>query len=226
MTYGQRPARTTIRHGMPSCARYGCDKPECRRAYRISHARSQMDRARGITGHVDPRAAGLHIRKLQRAGMSLGDIAARSGISRSRIGKIAEGAPKRIMRTTQDAILGIPLPRVGTTPHRPGFIDATGARRRLQALAALGFTRAEVSRRVGVSARTLGDVRRGDQGRILIAHNQAITRVYEQLWNQRPEDHGTAPNTASRLRAYAARQGWKRPADLDDDLIDIPDVAA
>lgn len=215
-----RPARTTIRHGMPSCARYGCTREECRRAYRISHARTEMDRARGITGRVEADQAARRVQLLLRAGMSTADIASTAGVSRDCISRLARGVSPRIMRITQDAVLGVPIPQKPMRPQARGYIDAIGAQRRLRALATLGWTRPAIAERTGLSARTVGDIRRGDQSSIFIDHHQEIIRVYDELWNRRPEDHGVKANTASRLRAYAARRGWPRPADLDDDLID------
>lgn len=220
-----RPARTSVRHGMASCARYGCDRDECQRAYRIAHTRQEMDRAQGITGRVDAAATRARVAKLLLAGMSIGDIAQRSGVSPTSVRAINRGAYTRIYRTTQDAIRGIPIPKATTTPIVRGYVTAIGSQRRLQALAALGWTREALSARTGLSARTIGDIRRGDQARVFIDHHQAIVGVYEELWNQHPEDHEISANTASRLRAFALRSGWKRPADLDDDHIDWPDTS-
>lgn len=215
-----RPIRSKIRHGMPSCARYGCKRPECTRAYRIAHARNEMDRARGISGFTPADEATYHINKLLRAGLSISDITEKSGLSRDRIGKIGCGVIPRITRTTHEAILGVPIPLKLVQPQANGKIDAIGAQRRLQALAALGWSREDISARTGISPRTIGDVRRGDKARVLISHHQAIIHVYEELWNQHPEAHGASVNSAARLRALAKKQGWKRPADLDDELID------
>lgn len=235
-TVAHRPARTTVRHGMASCAKYGCTRTECRLAYRRSRARQDSERARGITGRVDAAAATAHARKLQRAGMSRGDIATLSGIGMSTVGSILNGTCELIYRATQDAILGIPVPlvsrkRVAPKPvkrdqHQPGYIGITGSQKRLRALAALGFTRAYLGQRLGISARTIGDIRRGAQRRTRIEQHRAIAALYDELWNQHPEDHGINANTASRLRAFAERSGWKRPLELDDDLIDIPERAA
>lgn len=219
--YGQRPARSKIRHGMASCARYGCDREECRRAYRNSHARNEMDRARGISGFVEADHATRRVRRLQHAGMSIGDIASITGLSRNCISLLARGAAPRIMRATHETVLSVPVPTKAVRPASPGFITSIGAQRRLQALAALGWTRESISTRTGLSARTIGDIRRGGQERIRIKHHQVISRVYEELWNQRP-DHEVGANTASRLRAFARRAGWKLPAELDDDHIDWP----
>jgi hypothetical protein len=226
MTTTRRPARSNVRHGMPTCARYGCQRPECARAYRRLRARQEMARNHGITGHVSAAAATRRVQQLQRAGVSTRDIADRTGISRSVIGKLAAGQKQRIYRTTHDAVLGIPVPRAAPTVTGTGYVDATGAMRRLRALSAIGYTRVAIGQRTGTSMRTIGDIRRGDQRRIRIPLDQAIRRVYDQLWDQDPTTQGVPVNTMHRMRLQAARFGWPKPADLDDDLIDWADEQA
>lgn len=216
-----RPKRSNVRHGMASCARYGCTRQECRRAYRRAHKSGENDRARGITGRVDAAPAARRIKMLLLSGMSVGDISNRSGVSATSIRAISRGSCRRIYRTTGDAVLGIPLPRTPVTPVGRSFISAVGSQRRLQALSALGWTRDAVSTRIGLSPRTIGDIRRGVQPRVEIAHHQAIVRVYEELWKRRPDAEEVSAGAANRLRAFAKRQGWLLPAELDDDEIDM-----
>lgn len=221
-----RPARTTIRHGMPSCAAYGCERPECVDALRRNDRRLYRDRAHGITGLVNAGPATRRVQQLLRAGMSIRDIADRSGISASAIRVLANGRRHTITRTTHDAILGTPLPAPGHRSAHNGFVDATGARQRLQALAAVGFGLPYISRRLHVSTQGLGLVRRGQRDRIRVHAHQAIRALYDELWDQDPHRYGLAPETIAALQLHASRQGWKRPADLDDDAIDWRQGAA
>lgn len=215
-----RPARTTVRHGMPSCADYGCKRPECLEAHRRDNRRRDKDRKRGITGRVPAGPATLRVQQLLRAGMSVLDIAVRSGVSDSAVRSLTRGAYANIHRTTHDAILGIPIPTPGHQPAHNGFIDATGARHRLQALGAIGFGLPYLSRRLNVSTQALGVVRRGKRDRIRVGVNQAIRALYDELWDQDPAQYDLAPESVAALQLHASRQGWKRPADLDDDAID------
>lgn len=218
----QRPTRTAVRHGQPSCAHYGCTLPECLRAAHIARARSEADRASGITASVPAAPAAHRVQRLLRAGMSASDISARAGISPSTVSTLTRGTAIHIWRTTRDAILGIPVPVRPTVPAAPGYVDATGTRRRLRALAALGWPAPCIAARTGISLRSLGELRSGTRRRVSIRHHQAAARVYDELWNRRPEDHGIGAGSAARLRAHAARRGWLRPVELDDDLIDWP----
>jgi transcriptional regulator with XRE-family HTH domain len=205
---------------MASCARYGCTREECRRAQYLDKKRADLDRANGVTGRVDAAPSARRIGQLMLLGMSIGDITDRSGVSASSIRAIARARYVRIYRTTQDAILGIPLPQTATAPANRGYISAIGAKRRLQALSARGWPREAIATRVGLSPRTVGDIRRGEQRSVYIDHHQEINRVYEELWNKRPEDFEVSALTARRLRNFAKRQGWLLPAELDDDEID------
>lgn len=74
------PLRSRVRHGSPSCADYGCTRPECKAAARRARA------------------------------LSAGDIAEISGIADTLVRRLLrpDGArPLNIHRTTQDAIFGI-----------------------------------------------------------------------------------------------------------------------
>lgn len=215
-----RPARTNVRHGMPSCADYGCKRPECLEAHRRNSRRRDKDRARGITGRVPAGPATRHVQRLLRAGMSVLDIAARSGVSDSAVRSLTRQAYTNIYRTTQDAILGIPIPASGHQPAHNGFVDATGARQRLQALCAVGFGLPYLSGRLHVSTQSLGAVRRGVRERIRVRVHQEIRALYDELWDRDPLQYGTPPETVATLKLHASRQGWKRPAELDDDVID------
>lgn len=221
-----RPARTTVRHGMASCADYGCKRPECLEAQRRNSRRRAKERARGITGRVPAGPAAHRVQQLLRAGMSVLDIAARSGISDSAVRSLTRNAYTNIHRTTHDAILGTPVPAPGHLPAHNGFIDATGARHRLQALGAVGFGLPYLSQRLHVSTQGLGAVRRGTRERIRVAVHQAIRALYDELWDQDPLQYDLAPESVSALQLHASRQGWKRPADLDDDEIDWRQGAA
>lgn len=225
-TTRQRPARSKVRHGMPSCADYGCRRDECIAARRLANKRSAYAATRGITGYVDASRATRHVQKLQRAGMSITDIAARSGVSDSPVRALAAGRRTRITRTTHEAILGLPVPERGTIPAHLGFVDATGAMRRLQALGRIGFGLPYLSGRLGVSKQGLGKIRRGARDRIRIAVHRDIAAIYDELWNQNPLAHGLPEGPTATLRLHAVRSGWPLPAELDDDRIDWADEAA
>jgi hypothetical protein len=118
--------------------------------------------------------------------------------------------------------------------HPPAYIDSTGAARRLQALACLGWTmnalapwfaaRPELTQaatcRGGMSASRINVLRRPVRPRVWVPQANIINMLYQDL-SMTP-----APRTheSERLRRYAARNGWAPPAAWDhiDDLDATP----
>ncbi|WP_203911913.1 recombinase family protein [Rhizocola hellebori] len=62
---------------------------------------------------------------------------------------------------------------------RRGFIEATGTRRRLQALALAGWTAARVGQRLGVIQRNISRVRHGDIRRVRATFAASVAQLYD-----------------------------------------------
>lgn len=94
-------------------------------------------------------------------------------------------------------------------------VDATGTRRRLEALAVLGWSQSAVARRLGLSQQNVNTwtTRR----RIRVATAQLVAGLYAELWNT-PNPHPMAYVT----RGIAERRGYLSPLWWDDDRIDDP----
>lgn len=96
-------------------------------------------------------------------------------------------------------------------------IDSAGTMRRLQALAAIGWSTVKLARQLGVT--------QGPLWRLMMqphrVRRETATRVaalYDRLWNQPPP----AGRGAVYARNSAARKGWPPPLAWDDDTIDDP----
>jgi hypothetical protein len=98
---------------------------------------------------------------------------------------------------------------------QPLMVDATGTRRRLQALMTLGWSLPAIAERLG------------DRGpnirRLLFAERltrrfaDRIAAVYDALCMIRPAGHDRTSNAAiARTRIFAARRGWLPPLAWDD----------
>lgn len=98
--------------------------------------------------------------------------------------------------------------------HPKPLVPAIGARRRVEALARLGYTRADLSRRLGKHRDWIRKV----TSNTLIQREtfEIIAALYEQLCMT----PATGP-LANRTRTWATRQGWPPPLAWDD--IDNPD---
>lgn len=89
------------------------------------------------------------------------------------------------------------------------YVDATGTRRRLEALAALGYSMADISARLGCTRTYVYQLRKSTQVRSDNA--VAVATLYDRLCMTLP-DHPLAV----RARRHAAKQGWLPPLAWDD----------
>ena len=166
-----------------------------------------------------------HLEQLRAAGLGKQRIAALSGVHSRRVQVILTGRPSRdgvqrhVRAETAAKLLEVrPDARLVAADRR---VDATGTRRRLQALLALGWSRAELARRAGLRHDTVGRAVHADCCAISTA--RAVHRLYEHLWDQRPTP-SSAPERQSVSRALreAARKGWVPPMAWDEEKIDDP----
>ena len=96
------------------------------------------------------------------------------------------------------------------------WTDPTGTVRRLQALAAEGWTLADLADLLGVTRSGVHMLRSDPPARMLTATAERVRAVYEQLG---PPDLTPARRVA---RARALRRGWAPPLAWDDDDLDNP----
>lgn len=96
---------------------------------------------------------------------------------------------------------------------RPRTVDATGTRRRIQALMAIGHTGRQIMTELGWSGAALG-AQFYQQDRVYRATAERVAAVYARL--------SDTPGTSSRTRLLAQRNGWLPPIWWDDDTIEDP----
>lgn len=176
--------------------------------------------------YVDAEPVRQHIAQLRAAGLGWRRIAQLSGVPNGSVSKLLYGdarrgmAPsKRVRPATAAAILAIraDLDVLGATV----LVDATGTHRRMQALAATGWSFARLSARLGISRGNLGKTMRSD--RVYAATARTVRVLYDELWNQpAPEASHRDKIAAARARNLARARGWAPPLAWDDDLIDDP----
>lgn len=101
--------------------------------------------------------------------------------------------------------------------------EASGVRRRLQALIALGHPAAPLARRLGVEPRWVSRIVGGITVTVTPRMHAAVCALYDQLWDTWPPERTLAERkAAAAARALAASEGWPTPMGLDDDRIDDP----
>lgn len=146
--------------------------------------------------------------------MSHSAIARAIGTSHNYITKIIAGDIKRVSPKRAAQI-------EAARAHRPtdsGHVSPLGARRRLQALHALGYSWSRISQEIG--GYSLGGIKRlvaGDSPAIEAQHDQLVRALYDRLSMKLPV--AANPHEASgiaRARNTAKRNGWPPPLAWDD----------
>ena len=94
-----------------------------------------------------------------------------------------------------------------------GQIGATGTRRRLQALAVMGWTVRDIQERSGLPWSTLASVRNGTTTAVNVSTADRVAEVFAEL--------AMKPGPSTQGKSTAERKGWAGPLCWDD--IDDPD---
>lgn len=154
----------------------------------------------------------LHLDKLRKeAGLGTRRIAELAGVSRTGV----EGARRneRMYPYIAAAILAV-QPREVLPRH---LVDATGTRRRMRALVALGWSFREQALNAGIAVDPYR--RSAGVGGVRLATARMVGDVYDRLSMVRPDGRA-----AGWSRQFAHRCGWFPPLAWDDDRIDDPDA--
>ncbi|MFB7649371.1 hypothetical protein ACFC0S_16065 [Streptomyces sp. NPDC056084] len=164
-----------------------------------------------------------HLQKITDLGMPRKSVEEVLGLNRDALrhatsGTWRWGVGEKIDREVGEAVLAF-WPTLEDFPDTAS-IDATGTRRRVEALETAGWSRAEMARRMGRSVEAFQN--RMVLPRISAGMAKDVSRLYDALWNTRPEDHGVKPWLAQRCRARAAAAGFHGPLAWDDEDIDNP----
>ncbi|MCX5522640.1 hypothetical protein OG342_07145 [Streptomyces bobili] len=216
-TRGQRsplpPHGTSARGtGRPTQGIPGCKCQPCRDAKNKADTLRAIANASGRPVRIPAAPVAAHIRSLLNAGMGWVRISRAAHCSQCTIARILNGQ-ELIRRTAADRLLAVKFrPAPGRT------IDATGTRRRIHALMAIGHTVTGIADESGVDHSVIHDLLNGAPNLRGITADR-IAAAYDWLSERAPTGRKSAA-TVSRKRA--AREGWPPPAAWDDDRIDDP----
>lgn len=97
-----------------------------------------------------------------------------------------------------------------------GLVDSAGTRRRLQALAAIGWSTTRLATELGVAQQRVSELQ-AHTARVQAQLAARVSRLYDRLWNV-----ALAWPGAAACRVYAAGKGYVPPLAWDDDTIDDP----
>lgn len=221
---------TTHVHGTYACYVLDmCRCEPCSNANAVYERNRLRQKAYGRwNGLVDATPAREHVKRLQAAGMGLKRITEKSGVSGGTLSKLmygikdAEGNIKRkpssrIKPETANKILTVDVDLAAGAR-----LDNTGTTRRLQALVALGWSQAEIARRIGINQGNLVDLIHGRRQVTRGTYDRARALYDELSMRLPPTDTREQRTSATRARNTAARYGWLPPLAWDDELLDDP----
>jgi hypothetical protein len=191
----------------------------------MDHRRRQQAYGRWEPGRVEGDTTRQHIHALREIGWTLEGIAAETGVRHTTVLRISCGITPNVLPRTRDAILTMPLTPSKVLPW--GRVEPTGTRRRLQALMFMGWSGAELERRMGIGQRSIGTILA--KPFVTTTLRDAVTALYQELWTTQPPQ-ATAQERAivHRTRLAARRKGWVGPMHWDDidDTAEIPEEVA
>ncbi len=177
---------------------------------------------------VDAGPVREHVARLRRDGLGVRRIAQVAGVSHGVVSRLVYGSPHRGMgpsrrvRAEHAAVLLAVRPRLAHLGRRVD-VDGTGARRRLQALVAIGWTNVRLAHELGVVHQRVQQLLAQD--RVSAGTALDVRALYERLWDRPPVCRTVGEHDgARRARARAAAAGWAPPMAWDDDTIDDPNA--
>lgn len=201
-------------------------------AVREANARRTRMRRRLISyGQWEPFVAAEPVRQhvlniRHQAGMSFRNLSAATGVNIGTLEHLIYGVtgypPARQIRSESAAALLSYWPTLDDYTDL-AVIDATGTRRRMQALATLGWCAPAVHQHINfVTVRAIANLKGREQVTARLA--RAVRDFYRQVCGNPAEKHGVPTTAAKRARTGAKRNRWAGPSTWDDDTIDDPNA--
>lgn len=208
-----------------------CRCADCRGAAIKAEWQRRRDQLYGRydTGRVDATPVREHILHLMANGVSCKQTSKVSGIAHSAVSAIVYGRTERGHKPYQRVFARTAAAILAVEPTLDNMADLatvgpTGTLRRLRALGCLGYSQAELCRRLGISAENSTRLFGGNR-RVSAKVARKARAIYDELWDK--PNTGTdwrSVGVASRARNTARALGWLPPMAWDDDTIDDPDV--
>jgi AraC-like DNA-binding protein len=208
-----------------------CTCRPCRDANTAVEAHRRKEQAYGRwQPYIEAEPARQHVRLLQARGMGWKRVAHAAGLSPSVLWKLLYGDPsrnlapsKRIRPSTAAAILNVTADLDALGARTP--VDATGTRRRLQALVAAGWSMSQLAQRLNRQPSNFN--RLFYETTCGAATARQVRALYAELWmTPPPEATHRQRIAATRARNLAAQKRWPPPLWWDDDDIDDPTYTA
>lgn len=160
------------------------------------------------------------IRELRELGWSVREIGRAAGIHRDTLYRLIHGETESIYPNIFHALMSVePNP---PTVNKKGTVDATGTRRRLQALAYMGWSGPKLAARLD---RAPAYVRKltGGTDTVTRRTRDDVARLYKELWSILPPSASPEQRRSVTVtKNTALRNRWVGPFAWDDETIDDP----
>jgi len=166
-----------------------------------------------------------HILQLRLSGASYRAIAHAAGVSPMTVHNLVNGCQPRKQPPPQRIGSGQARGLLAVTPEAAGADrrSASGSRRRLQALVALGHSPAGLAGQLGISQPRMRRLLHGQTRSVSTATHATVCRLYSRMWNQLPAERTNRERSAADAARHLAETAtWPPPMALDDDRIDDP----
>lgn len=204
----------------------GCRCTPCRRANTAYQANRRRLHAYGRPGFVPAAPVRDHVRQLMAAGLPKHRIAAAAGVAEGTLSRLLyapHAHTRQVRRETAQRLLAVRDITAAAAPVLPdSLVDATGTTRRLQALAALGWSNRRLAALLGRHERNLNVLLHGRRSQVVHRTAREVADLYDRLWHVIPDED--RPGQIRRARLVATRNRWVPPLAWDDDQIDDPDA--
>ncbi|MBI4900922.1 MAG: hypothetical protein HY829_10645 [Actinobacteria bacterium] len=241
--YGpERPCTHQTSHPHGARARYVLDRCRCEKCTASTRTyENERERRRAIEKwHANTSAlvpgdtVRAHLRELMDAGMGWKRIAAAAGVGCSTVYPILYGKHlsnpahpdhrpprKQVRREVAEKLLAVRYMPAGGT-----LIESTGARRRLQALVAIGWSQTRLAAVLGMELANLNTLILGRGQRMVTQKTaDAVRALYDRCWLAPPIPANRFEQSGiTRARHVAQDHDWAPPLAWDDDEIDDPDA--
>lgn len=191
---------------------HGCTCQPCRSARYSRDQRRLHAHRRGVAvpQYVPADDVRAHLAMLAETGATLGAIATAAGVHRDTISRLINDQRRMVQTPIRLRILAV------RTSDIDGTGTSIGAHRRLQALAALGWSSAQIADAAGMHQRVVLKYTTSDE-HIRTPARRRIVAVHRKLWNQQPPTATAGQRAAvTYQRNKAARLGWVVTAAWDD----------
>lgn len=167
-----------------------------------------------------------HVLAIQATGMGLARIAKHTGVNRGSLDHLLYGShpvPPAVQIRAENAQALLAYWPSLDDYEDGAVIDATGTRRRMQALAVAGWNSKAIHQHIRVgNPQTIQKLRARTKVTALLA--RTIRDFYDEVSAKTAEDYGVEPWVAGRTRTWAAKRQWAGPEAWDPDTIDDPDA--